>query len=541
LSPSRRTFLQQASAFSLLCGAAPTLAQQVTKESMAAMAPLPPKFAPVKLPPMLHCLSLAPFVDPLPLPARLHPRHGKIHIAMREVHAKVHRDVAPTRLWAYTDASDPNPSAIAPVLESRSNKPLQVEWSNHLPTQHFLPIDHSLHQCGPGFPDVRAVVHLHGGRTPPKSDGYPTDWFVPGQSRTCAYPLKQDSATLWFHDHAMGINRLNIYAGLFGMALVRDQTEDALDLPSGPYELPLMLYDRNFTAAGQLFYPTSGDPEHPWVPEFYADGILINGKIRPFVDVEPGLYRLRILNAANSRFFNLALSNSQPLHQIGSDQGLLAAPVALPTLLLAPAERADILIDLSGSAGQNVHLLNAGFPILQFRVASKPATASPTRSIPTRLATVARIPESTAVTNRIITLNEYQNASALPMIMLLNRKHWHEPVTERPRLNTTEIWEFINLTEDTHPMHLHLVRFQVLDRRIFEPFSYLMYKRLDFRGPATPPEPNELGWKDVVQCPPATITRILVPFDGYTGNYLYHCHILEHESNDMMRPFEVIA
>jgi spore coat protein A, manganese oxidase len=127
------------------------------------------------------------------------------------------------------------------------------------------------------------------------------------------------------------------------------------------------------------------------------------------------------------------------------------------------------------------------------------------------------------------------------MLMLLNNKPWHEPVTETPRLNSTEIWEFINLTEDTHPMHLHLVRFQVLDRRVFDVFKYQNNQGTRYLAAATPPDPNEQGWKDTVHCPPATITRIIVRFDGYPGKYLYHCHILEHEANDMMRPFEVVA
>jgi spore coat protein A len=336
----------------------------------------------------------------------------------------------------------------------------------------------------------------------------------------------------------MGLNRLNIYAGLFGMFLIRDEAEDALHLPSGACEVPLMLCDRNFTADGQLFYPTSGDPEHPWVPEFLADAILINGKIRPYLNVEPRLYRFRVLNAANSRFFALSLTGHAPFHQIGSDQGLLSAPVELTALNLAPAERADLLIDFSALAGRTIHLLNAAFEILEFRVGQ---SASSTTSVPATLRTIPRTPESQATVTRTITLNEYQDLRANPMVMLLNRKRWHDPVTETPRLNTTEIWEFVNLTEDVHPMHLHLVRFQLLDRRVFDPYQYLLNKKLKFLAPAEPPRPNELGWKDTIQCPPGMITRIIARFDGYPGKYLYHCHILEHESNDMMRPFEVVA
>ena len=452
---------------------------------------------------------------------------------MREIHASLHRNLPPTRMWSY------GPTAVAPLIEARSGQPLKVRWVNNLPSKHFLPIDHSLHGCGKDVPEVRAIVHVHGAKVPSADDGYPEDWFVPGHSRTCTYPLQQPATALWYHDHAMGLTRLNSYAGLFGMFLIRDAAEDALKLPAGPYEIPLMLYDRNLSTDSQLLYETSGDPEHPWIPEFSADGIVINGKIRPFLNVEPRLYRFRAVNVANSRFFLLTLSNNQPLVQIGSDQGLLPAPVAHTRIILAPAERADILIDFSHSAGQNVHLRTGAQDILQFRVAAR--ASAPSAVIPASLPPIPRIPESEAIRTRTITLHEYQDEVERPMVMLLNRKHWHEPTTEFVKLNTTEIWEFVNLTEDTHPMHMHLVRFQILDRRTFDSYDYLANKKLRFTAPATPPEPHELGWKDTIQCPNSTITRIIVHFDGYAGKYLYHCHILEHESNDMMRPFEVIA
>jgi spore coat protein A len=527
--PTRRTFLQQASAVSVMHAARSTFSPQ-----MKAMTPN----APGSNSPMLHALELPAFVDPLPVAETLRPALHKgqhaLDLSMREIHAKVHRDVPPTRMWSY------GPTALAPVIEARSHEALQVRWANNLPTQHFLPIDHSLHGCGRDVPDVRAIAHVHGARVPPQDDGHPEDWFVPGKSRTCLYPLQQDATALWYHDHAMGLNRLNTYAGLFGMILVRDKVEDALSLPAGKYEVPLTLYDRNFTADGQLFYATSGDPEHPWVSEFTGDGILINGKIRPFFEVEPRLYRFRALNVANSRFFTLSLSNGQNMTQIGCDQGLLAGPVEMSRLTLAPAERADILIDFTRTAGQNVHLRTGALDILQFRVATQ-SSSQQSYSVPKVLRSIERAPAASAVKTRIITLNEYQDGIGNSMVMLLNRKHWHEPVTERPRINTTEIWEFVNETEDTHPMHLHLVRFQILNRQPYDAFEYLKTKRFSFLSAPIRPEPHELGWKDVVQCPPGLITRIVVRFEGYTGNYLYHCHVLEHEANDMMRPFEVVA
>ena len=445
-------------------------------------------------------------------------------------------------MWSYGD------TALAPVIEARANQPLRVEWVNRLPTNHFLPIDYSLHGCGHDVPEVRACVHLHGAKAPSKDDGQPDDWYVPGKSRVCTYPMKQEATALWYHDHAMGINRLNMYAGLIGQFLIRDDEEDALDLPKGKYELPLTLYDRDFTKDGQLFYPAGPDPLKPWVSEFLADAILINGRIRPFHQVEPRVYRLRLLNAANSRFFRLSFAGAavprQPVvpigfHQIGSDQGLLAAPVAMDVFTFAPGERADVLVDFSRFAGRTVYLRNSAFELMEFRVEA--GAPQPAKALPAALRGVPRPDPSIAIETRTITLNEYKDGVGNSMVMLLNRKHWHEPVTETPKLNTTEIWEFVNLTEDVHPMHLHLVRFQILDRRVFDTFDYLMHKNLRYVGKANPPAANEAGWKDVVQCTPGEITRILVHFDGYAGRYLYHCHILEHEANDMMRPFEVMA
>jgi spore coat protein A, manganese oxidase len=535
-SSSRRRFLQQTAALGLLHTSRHSFAKSLVQMNDMHQTHTVPD-APGKTVPMLHVLQLPPFVDPLPLPETMGVAHpGKLRITMREIHAKVHRDVPSTLMWSY------GPTPLAPIIEARSGHPLEIEWVNSLPTKHFLPIDYSLHGCGHDVPDVRTSTHVHGARVPSKADGYPTDWFVPGKSKTCLYPLQQDASTLWYHDHAMGLNRLNTYAGLFGLFLVRDSAEDSLQLPSGKHEIPLILYDRELTADGQFFYPTSGDPEHPWVSEFEGDGILINGKIRPYFEVEPRLYRFRILNTANSRFFNLSLDTQEPITLIGSDQGLLAAPADIPHLILAPAERGDVLIDFTKSSGKTVHLRNGALDILQFRVAAQTASPTPSApSIPKTLRTITRIPESSAITTRTITLDEYKDKVGNSMLMVLNQKRWHEPVTEKPRLNTTEIWEFVNLTEDTHPLHLHLVRFQLLDRRRFDVFSYYTYNKLRYTSDPVPPAPGEAGWKDTIQCSPKAITRIIVKFEGYTGNYLYHCHVLEHEANDMMRPFEVIA
>ena len=492
----------------------------------------------------LDASSLAQFVDPLPMPEVLQPDEFRpspvdsatkiafYRVAMREAEAKLHRDLKPARIWGF------NATLPGPTIEARSGQGVLVEWVNQLPPSHFLPIDHTLAGAEPDQPRVRAVVHLHGGRVPPESDGFPEHWFVPGKSSVCFYPNHQDATTLWYHDHAMGINRLNAYAGLFGLYLIRDSVENDLGLPTGKYEVPLILFDRQLDRDGQLLYPVSADPKHPWVPEVFADALLVNGKIAPYCEVEPRPYRLRILNAANGRFFHLAFANQMPFQQIGSDQGLLAAPVTMKRLTLAPGERADVIVDFSANAGDRLVLTSDHLQAIQFRVTQK--SSVPVVAMPQSLRPVARMPEADSVKTRELLLEETVDAADNPTIMLLDRKRWMDPVSEDPALGSTEIWSIVNGTDDSHPIHLHMVRFQVLDRRNFFVMNYLRKRELKFTGPPVPPDPNEMGWKDTVRAEPGMVTRIIVRFDGYLGRYVWHCHILEHGDNEMMRPFEVI-
>jgi len=479
---------------------------------------------------------------------RAHPDNpveqvGYVKIDMRTANVQVHRDLPPTPMWSYAG------SVPGPTIEARSGKGLLIDWVNHLPEKHFLPIDHTL--CGAAInqPEVRTVVHVHGSVTPPESDGFPEHWQTPGQTFRAFYPMQQDAATLWYHDHAMGIARLNHYAGLFGFFLIRDAAEEALNLPAGEYEIPLVLCDRLFYADGQLHYPDSGDPAAPWVPEVYGDVVMMNGKLFPFLEVEPRAYRIRFLNASNTRYFRLTLSGGLPFRQIGSDQGLLPRPVNRAVLTLAAAERADVILDFSSLAGQQLTLINQSQQIMQFRVAAAAKKTAPglpgdagsqAFAIPSRLRAVDRIPESAAVRTRTLTLNEYMHPKTHVMMMLLNAKYWHDPVAETPLLNTVEIWNLVNTTQDLHPIHLHLVRFQLLDRRAFDVDDFLDYNRFHYIGDPAPPEAGEMGWKDTIQAHPETVTRIIIPFRGYPGRYVWHCHLLEHAANEMMRPFEVL-
>jgi spore coat protein A len=484
-------------------------------------------------------------VDALPIPRTLEPNGHRpdpnrpdrelpyYRVAMREALVQVHRDVPPTRMWTYEG------SMPGPTIDTRSGGGLLVEWVNTLPARHFLPIDPTLHGAGPDQPEVRAVVHVHGAKAPPASDGYPEAWVEPGRSILAHYPNLQDAATLWYHDHTMGIERLNQYAGLLGCFVVRDAVEDSLDLPRGAYEIPLVLCDRQFYADGQLRYPTSGNAGAPWVSELYGDASLVNGKLRPYVEVEPRSYRLRVVNASNARTFTLRFSDGRPFHQIGTDQGLLAAPVPLREVMLAPAERADLVVDFAGAAGERCVLQNQVTPLLQFRVS--PGPRGPGRPLPRVLRPVARLPASAATTTRTLTLNEYHDPTRGRMLMLLDGKYWHEPVTERPVLGTVELWALVNLTEDAHPIHLHLVRFQIVDRQPFDADEYGLTGKVHVVGDPVPPAPNEAGWKDTVRADPGVITRIIARFEGFPGRYVWHCHVLEHAANEMMRPFEVIA
>ena len=479
--------------------------------------------------PALQPDTLEKFVDPLPIPATLKGNR----LVMSEIMVKTHRDLPATRMWGF------NGSCPGPTIEARSGQELSLEWVNSLPAKHFLPIDHNLHGAEKDVPEVRSVVHVHGAKVPPQSDGYPEDWYVPGKSKTYQYPNRQDPAALWYHDHAMGINRLNIYAGLFGMYLLRDEYEDRLNLPNGPYEIPLMVFDRSFRRDGSLDYPTSGNPDAPWVPEAFGEAMLVNGKMFPYLDVEPRAYRFRMLNASNGRFFHFSLSNGRRFLQIGTDQGLIAAPVALTDFILAPGERIDVVIDFAAMAGERAVLMSNPLEIMQFRVAK--TGARPPAALPEKLRPVPAIPESAAVKTRRIPLIELKSKTGDSMLMLLNGKHWHDPVTEDPKLDSTEIWELINTTEDSHPIHLHLVKFQLLDRRKFDELLYYRTRQIRFTGPVEPPDPHERGWKDTVRAHSLMITRFIVKFEGYAGRYVWHCHLLEHEDNDMMRPYDVVA
>ncbi|HTI13735.1 MAG TPA: multicopper oxidase domain-containing protein, partial [Dictyobacter sp.] len=272
-------------------------------------------------------------------------------------------------------------------------------------------------------------------------------------------------------------------------------------------------------------------------------------KIWPYLEVAPRKYRFRLLDGCTSRFLQLALSSGQPFIQIGAEGGFLPQPVELNQLLMSPGERADVIIDFTNFKGATINLTNTApspYPtgggqelplIMQFRV-TLPLEGPDKSSIPPYLPQPH--PMKPPVKSRNLTLGENLYTNGKPVSLMLDGLPFAATPTEVVKRGTTEIWNLINLTADTHPIHLHLTQFHVLSRQPFDVNAYNTTKQLVFTGPALPPDPNERGLKDIVRANPGQVTRIEAPFTDFTGNYVWHCHILEHEDNDMMRPLVVV-
>ncbi len=510
-------------------------------------------------------MQITPFNTPLPVPKIQRPLYVKEGVAyyevtMKQMYQKLHKDLPGTVIWGYQGIYP------GPTFEVKRNQKIRVRWMNDLPDEHILPLDHTVHGAGVEVPDVRTVVHLHGARVRPDSDGYPDAWFTKNyqvvgpffEQETYEYPNDMEATMLWYHDHAIGITRLNIYAGLAGMYIIRDEHEERLNLPKGEFEIPLLIQDRSFNPDGTFYYPAKPDdltaPVYPSViPEFFGDTILVNGVVWPYLEVEPRKYRLRLVNGSNSRFYRISLSNQQSFYQIGTDGGLRENPLEMKSFLLAPGERIDLIVDFSDLKGQTVVLKNrapAPFPdgelpdpsttgqIMAFKV-TKPLTVKDTSVIPETLNKIDYYNENQAYIIRPLTLVHREDVYGRP-IMLLDDLRWDDPITENPKLGSIEIWSLINISDDTHPIHLHLIQFQILDRQPFDVDHFNETGNLKYTDDRRGPEPAEKGWKDIVSANPGEVTRIIGKFQPYTGRYVWHCHMLEHEDQEMMRPYEVI-
>jgi FtsP/CotA-like multicopper oxidase with cupredoxin domain len=589
-----------------------------------------------------------------------------------------------TTVWGYGAVASADKRGLllhnAPSLtiEANWNRPVRVKWindlkdagGNYLP--HLLPVDPTLHWANPpggtGDRDTRPtfaetpeaytgpvpiVTHVHGAvGVGDESDGYAEAWYLPTANNipagyategtwydffkgkaatnygatwgsgfaTFQYPNHNRASTIWYHDHALGMTRLNVYAGPAGFYIVRggpDGDDAVLDtrfgMPAvlpGPapkandkfppnktyYEIPIAIQDRSFNANGSLFYPdtreffdgaTALDPgfipttdlSPIWNPEFFGNMIMVNGNTWPFQVVEQRRYRMRFLNGCQSRFLILNFANIPGVEvwQIGNEGGFLAAPVNITAmgnqLLMGLAERADVIVDFTNVAVGNYVLGNLGpdepfgggvpdvgfggdFPaadpattgqIMQFNVV--PALAPDLTTPPMFLQLPPITPLPAPVTTRPLALMEEMSASwdgpAAAMLGNVDNmgmamhKMWMDPVSENPNVGDTEVWEFFNFTADAHPMHVHEVVFEVVNRQPIT-FTEVMGQVMDVQlaGTARPPEAWESGFKDTVIAYPGEVTRVRAQFN-LPGQFVWHCHIVEHEDNEMMRPYRI--
>ena len=462
----------------------------------------------------LESPPVQPFAVPLPIPPVLEPARKDAttdyyEITQKEAKARILPELK-TEVWGY-DGIFPGPT-----IEARSGRRVVVRQKNELP--------------------VPVSTHLHGGVTPPESDGYPTDLVPPGGHKDYVYPNEQRASTHWYHDHRMDFTGPQVWQGLAGFYLVRDEAEDALTLPTGEKDVPIMIADRLFAEDGSFYYPSldSSLTGEPGVLGAYGDGVLgdrvlVNGAVQPFFEVSNTCYRFRILNASNARQYELALDSGRPLVQVGSDGGLLFTPQTLRRIRLAPAERFDVIIDFAeypvGSKVVLKNLLGRGSTadVMRFDVIRKEKDES---RIPPRLAYVEEPEPAKAAASR-----SFQFERGVPGgPWLINGEPFDpERMDARPHLDSTEVWTLDmgfgglkNPTGVAHPVHLHLVQFRVLDRNGKKPF------------------PEDAGWKDTVNLLPHEKIRILARFSGHRGRYVFHCHNLEHEDMRMMANFEVV-
>ncbi len=606
------------------------------------------------------------FTQPLVIPPKVDRRSSStaVNLIIKAGKHSFSPSLPATDTLGYALSSGATDVYLGPTIETRKGQPLKLTVANALgahPLANF--IDQAV--MGTQVTDAdapRGTVHLHGAHSEPQFDGLPQSTFTPGQAFTYLYGNDQDATGLWYHDHSWGITRLQVTAGLAGQLWLRDQydtgsVDNPLRLPVGDFEVPLTIQDRTFNANGSFAYPIgphcglNGLPDgHPnqWSPESFGDVATVNGVIEPNMKVVRTVYRFRMLNGSNARFYNMRLARidaagnptleTLPLNQIGSDGGLLNAPAPLTTLRMAPAERADVLIDFStlpvGSQWRLVNDALAPYPgggdvditqIMQFTVgkgtgpaASVPATLRGGSGQPKLLPT-ALVPSAPAqpgalkaTSTRTVFLNEIVNDVGTvappdePVHVMMGNQFYADDVTmtpratkvEAPALNSVEEWVIVNTTGDAHPIHLHMTQFRLLNRQnlAIDPKSgetrYLV-DRLNcggrdadptncaqglpfptatnqgpwpapsadayLKGGVILPTASEAGWKDTIIAMPGTVTRIIVPFGGsaagipapyvgdaknapvqrFTGNYVFHCHILEHEDNDMMSPLVV--
>lgn len=539
--------------------------------------------------------KITPFVDPLPiLPRRA--LGGEI-VAAESIH-QFHSEMGAAPSWGF--AGMPH---LGPVIEVQRGEDTITTFTNglgaHILAEYVDPRVHGAlkeHETRPPL-----VIHLHGAPNRPVDDGYPTSCLAPGQSCDYRFANNMEATTLWYHDHSMGLTRLNVYAGLAAPYWIRDQfdtgTEDnPLGLPAGDHEIPLVISDKIFYRDGGLRYNSVRTPifERLWGGGLAGDVIVVNGTAWPHMMVDRGVYRFRIVQASQLNDYRVSFSNGMPFWVIGSDGGLLDEPVLVGALDMAAGERYDILVDFTGfQPGDAVEFVNlmqislfgqmpggaAVREVMRFI-----ATAAPGRytSIPDTLRGSAGRPEplpalppSTEEAHHTLNSSLYTKGLLMSwIIMNIDNLTFDSPDVDMAPQGTTQQWNLINTdaTIQVHAIHLHLIQFRVIGRQNYDHPKFALEEGMHIRvgnrwapsaekyvtGPLEPPAPYETGWKDTVRCPRGQITRILVrwptaeelgfdpdaPFVGPDGKtlqgYVWHCHMLDHEDHEMMRQLRVV-
>jgi spore coat protein A, manganese oxidase len=584
----------------------------------------------------------------------------------------VHGNPLYTTVWGYGTSAE-STTYPGPTILAMEGVPITVNWQNNLPlTGHLLPVDTTLHfaestshPLTEGY--VPIVTHLHGGHNDSIYDGLPDQWFTqfgpdgsqgvgPGFfTSTYTYDNSQQAATLWYHDHALGMTRLNVYAGLAGFYVLQDENrlnlvEQGPDgravLPSGDYDIGMAIQDRAFTKDGQLYYPAyktdplpgthdhvkdavpkefykaNGNDAPSIVPEFFGDHILVNGMAWPKLEVAAGDYEFRLLNGSDSRFYVLEVSDpSVAVHLVGTDGGLLPHAITISDgdgvqesnefLILAPGDRVELVFDFSKlHDGDTVNLLNVGpkfepfqgLPVIDPAGANDPVGNIMQFVVDTSIDPFdATVQDGTVLVQNFVSLTQDANYNDIADLATHVRKLglfegvdefdrvtpmlgkaeagtiitdkmsagdfgpllWDAPTTEKPLLGSTEQWDIFNFTADSHPIHLHLTQYQVLEKSHIDfldqddngipddtngdgVISYGTGSSPDYStadiwiGDKIPLRPEETGWQDTVEVDPHEMMAIVATFDK-PGDYVWHCHILSHEDNEMMRPYTVVS
>jgi len=506
--------------------------------------------------------ALTRFKDPLPIPGVMKPNaSGVYHVRMRQFKQTLHSDMGPiTPVWGFGNATS-GFGTPGPTFVVAAENPTRVVWYNNLSSdinaRHFLRMDPSVLQYVHGATDNRkAVVHLHGGHVSAFADGFPTQTILPTQSVTYDYAPQEKSATLWYHDHALGNTRLNVMMGLAGGFIVRDAQERAWiaagQLPDPAHEAPLVLQDRRLTATGRIAYDRTFDDT------FFGDVMLVNGRAWPHLDVQPRKYRFRLLNGSNTRNYTLQLgsdSDTWTFLQIGSDGGFLPAPLALRQITLTPGERADVIIDFAQPGmGNGVVLANRDMDqvhmdaprideVMLFRVANTPVNDGIV--LPATLATIDPLDVNGAA-QRYFKLEDEYDANVGDSVWHItgptraDKEVAFDVPTHTVQNGHVEVWNWVNKSEMIHPMHIHLVQCQVLGRWALGE---------DSRGNPVAVGPNlvddnERGWKDTVRVGGRELVSVAARFAGVANlaagqseAFPFHCHVLEHEDHEMMRQF----